>query len=645
MAEKQTRPAVMKGPGGRGVPTGVKMDKDAMGHLKRLTKLTFEGYKFHLLFVVLFIIVSALANVRGTLFIKTLLDSYIVPFIGQQNPDMSGLLFALAQMAGIYLVGIISTYAYNRIMMYVAQGTLKKVRDNMFKHMQSLPIKYFDTHSHGELMSLYTNDTDTLRQMLGQTIPQIINSTVTIISVGASMLFLSWQLSIITLIMVVVMITATKKVGGMSGAYFGRQQYDLSKLNGYIEEMMDGQKVVKVFTHENKAKEEFDQFNENLCESATKANGFANIIGPISTNLGHLNFSLTAMAGSIMAIGGIGGLTIGSIASFLQLVRSFNMPISQITQQFNTIVMALAGAGRIFSVMDEVPEVDDGFVTLVRAIEKEDGTIVEVDEDLNSWAWKYPHKDGERITYTMLKGDVVFDDVDFGYNDDKIVLHNISLFAKPGQKIAFVGATGAGKTTITNLINRFYDIQDGKIRYDGININKIKKADLRHSLGIVLQDTHLFTGTIMENIRYGNLEASDEEVVAAAKIANAHGFIKHLPEGYNTLLTSDGDGLSQGQRQLLSIARAAVANPPVLILDEATSSIDTRTESIIQGAMDALMYNRTVFVIAHRLSTVRNSNAIMVLEQGRIIERGDHESLIAEKGEYYQLYTGAFELE
>lgn len=633
------------GPGGG--PRGgkpMKLDKQSGKTLARLFGIIFENYKFHFVAVIAFIFISALANVRGTMFLKTLIDTYIAPYIGMQNPDMSGLKNALFKMAGIYARGIVSTFSYNMIMMYVTQGTLKKIRDKMFRHMQTLPIRYFDTHTHGDLMSRYTNDVDTLRQMISQTIPQLVNSSITIVSVAISMFTLSWQMTLVSFFMVFLMLKVSSKVGAMSGMYFAKQQANVGKVNGYIEEMMDGQKVVKVFTHEDKAKEEFDALNEELCDSMTKANSYANIMGPISSNMGHLNFTVIAIVGGLMAINGLGTVTVGTIASFLQLVRSFNMPIQQVTQQFNTVVIAMAGAGRIFEIMDEKSETDEGNIDLVRAKENRDGTIVEIDYDNNTWAWRIPMPDGT-YQYVPVTGNVVFDDVDFGYTDDKPVLHNVSLYAKPGQKIAFVGSTGAGKTTITNLINRFYDIQDGKIRYDGININRIKKSALRKSLGIVLQDTHLFTGTIMENIRYGNLYATDEEVMAAAQIANADGFIRHLPDGYNTELTGDGASLSQGQRQLLAIARAAVANPPVLILDEATSSIDTRTELIVQSAMDALMYGRTVFVIAHRLSTVRNSNAIMVLEHGRIIERGDHDDLIKQGGRYYRLYTGNLELD
>ena len=636
-----------KGPGNRGNIQArgkmMKLDEKSKKSLFRLFGIIFKNYKFHFMLVIVCIFISALANLRGTLFLKTLIDTYIAPFIGMQNPDMSGLLNALITMACIYGVGILSTFTYNIIMMFVTQGTLKRLRDDMFTHMQTLPIKFFDTNTHGELMSRYTNDVDTLRQMTSQTVPQLVNSLVTIVSVVVSMVVLSWQMTIVSFVTVFAMIKISTKIGIMSGMYFAKQQANVGKLNGFIEEMTEGQKVVKVFTHEDISKEEFDKLNEELCHSMTQANKFANVMGPVSNNMGHLNFSLIAILGGFLAISGIGTITPGTIASFLMLVRSFNGPIQQVTQQFNTVVMAMAGATRIFDIMDQKPEVDQGNITLVRAKHNDDGTVEETTEATNSWAWKVPQETGHKLV--PLKGDVVFTDVNFGYTDEKMVLHNISLYAKPGQKIAFVGSTGAGKTTITNLINRFYDIQDGKIRYDGLNINEIKKADLRHSLGIVLQDTHLFTGTIMENIRYGRLDATDEEVIAAAKIANAHSFIMHLPEGYNTELTQDGASLSQGQRQLIAIARAAVANPPVLILDEATSSIDTRTESIIQNAMDSLMQGRTVFVIAHRLSTVRNSNAIMVLENGQIIERGDHDDLIKQGGRYYQLYTGNLELE
>lgn len=627
-----------KGPGPKRKP------KNSMKTLKRLLNYIFKEYKLNFLFVIILILISSLATIASTLFLKTLIDTYIMPYLGQSNIDFMPLVKAIGIMAIIYYIGTLSTYLYSRIMVFISQGTLKKIRDDLFEHMEKLPIGYFDTNPHGEIMSLYTNDTDTLRQMISQSLPQLISSIITLVSVFISMIILSVPLTLVAIFMIFVMFKTIKTIGGKSAMYFGKQQKDLSKVNGYIEEMMEGQKVVKVFCHEEETKIKFDELNEYLRDSADKANTFANILMPIMGNLGYINYVLTAIVGGVLAIGGIGGFTLGSLASFLQLTRTLNQPIGQMSQQFNSVIMALAGAERIFEMLDEEHEVDEGYVTLVNAKIKEDGSIEEVKERTGIWAWKHPHSDGS-ITYTRLLGDVVFDDVDFGYNEKKIILHNIDLFAKPGQKIAFVGATGAGKTTITNLINRFYDIQDGKIRYDGININKIKKDDLRRSLGIVLQDTHLFTGTIADNIRYGKLDATDEEVYAAAKLANADTFIKHLPQGYNTIISGDGASLSQGQRQLLSIARAAIANPPVLILDEATSSIDTRTEAIVQDGMDKLMEGRTVFVIAHRLSTIKNSDVIMVLDQGRIIERGDHEDLIDKKGKYYQLYTGAFELE
>ena len=575
---------------------------------------------------------------------QQLIDNYIVPMMSQSSPDFGPLTKALIKLAMFYVAGILMTYTYNRIMVNVSQGTMKKIRIDLFTHMESLPIKYFDTHAHGDIMSIYTNDTDTLRQMIGQSMPQLVNSAVTIVSVFVSMIILNIPLTILTVIMVGFMMFTTGKVASKAGTYFGKQQKSIGELNGFIEEMMEGQKVVKVFCHENESIERFNELNEELFNSSNSANGFANILMPINNNLGNLGYVVCAICGSILAIGGFGSFTLGGLASFLQLNKSFTQPISQVSQQLNAVVMALAGAERVFNLMDEKPEVDDGVVTLVNAKEDKDGNIEECEEHTGVWAWKYPRKDGS-TTLTKLQGNVVFNDVDFGYNEEKTILHHIKLYAEPGQKIAFVGATGAGKTTITNLINRFYDIQDGKIRYDGININKIKKADLRRSLGIVLQDTHLFTGTVADNIRYGKLDATDEEVMNAAKLANAHGFISRLPQGYDTVLTGDGGSLSQGQRQLLAIARAAIADPPVLILDEATSSIDTRTEHLVQDGMDRLMHGRTTFVIAHRLSTVRNSDAIMVLELGRIIERGNHQSLIAKGGKYHQLYTGAFELE
>ena len=640
-------------PGPMGGPGGPHGKHGAMGrprpNLKKGTVRRmlsyFKKYKIHMFAVLVCIIVSAIAGVAGSLFLRTLIDGHIKPMLEQNSSDFSGLLFAILQMIAIYALGIVSTFLYSYIMVIVSQGILKKVRDDMFSHMQTLPIKYFDTHTHGDIMSHYTNDTDTLRQMLSQSIPQIISSVFTIVFVFCSMVYINWLLTIFVLISVVFMMFVTKKIGEKSGKYFAKQQQSLGDVNGYIEEMINGQKVVKVFCHEEKAKETFDEKNEALCENATQANKFANIMGPVMGNLGNFQYVFVAVIGGALAVANLPflALTLGDVAAFLQLSKSFTMPINQVAQQFNSIIMALAGAERIFDLMDEKPEEDNGYVTLVNA-EYKDGVLTECERRTGVWAWKHPHKDGT-LTYAEVKGDVTLSDVDFGYVPEKTVLHNVSVYAKPGQKVAFVGSTGAGKTTITNLINRFYDIADGKIRYDGININKIKKADLRRSLGVVLQDVNLFTGTVMDNIRYGRLNATDEECIAAAKLANAHGFIEMLPDGYNTMLKGNGSGLSQGQRQLISIARAAVADPPVMILDEATSSIDTRTEAIVQKGMDSLMQGRTVFVIAHRLSTVQNSDVIMVLEHGRIIERGDHDSLIAEHGKYYQLYTGAFELE
>ena len=612
--------------------------------LMRLLSYVWNYYKVECVFVAIGIAVSSLAAVAGNLFIKNLIDDYIMPFLSENNPSFAPLVRALLIMAGIYYIGTFATFLYARLMVNVTQGTLKRIRDDMFTHMERLPIKYFDTHAHGDIMSCYTNDTDTLRQMISQSIPQMLSSVITIVSTFISMIVLSIPLTLLIIVMVAVMVGAVRKIGSQSGKYFIRQQKDLGVLNGYIEEMMEGQKVVKVFCHEEETKKKFYELNDGLFDSAKNANIYANILMPVMANLGNINYVITLAVGSILAINGVGGLTLGALASFLQLTRSFNMPITQVSQQFNSIIMALAGAERVFDLLDEPVEEDHGYVTLVNAVEEPDGTLKESPVRTGIWAWKHPHQADGTITYEKLQGDVVFNGVDFGYTDDKIVLHDIKMYAKPGQKVAFVGATGAGKTTITNLINRFYDIQDGKIRYDGININKIKKPDLRRSLGMVLQDTHLFTGTVADNIRYGKLDATDEEVIAAAKLANAHYFITKLPQGYDTVLSGDGSERSQGERQLLAIARAAIADPPVLILDEATSSIDTRTETIVQSGMDKLMKGRTVFVIAHRLSTIKNSDVIMVLDQGRIIERGDHESLLAEKGRYYQLYTGAFEL-
>lgn len=643
MSQNNAKPRIINGPGGRrGVP-GVKPNKDSLKTLKRLLAYVLKEYKFLFFFVAITIVISSIANVIGTLFLRNLIDDYIVPLLNTSGADFVPLFKALATIAFIYFIGVLSTYIYSRIMITISQGSLKRLRDDMFSHMETLPISFFDTHSHGDLMSLYTNDTDALRQMISQGIPQLFSASITVFSVFISMLYISLPLTVIEILTIMAMLYAIKFIGQKSGKYFGLQQRDLGAINGYIEEMMEGQKVVKVFCHEEEAKVNFDKLNDTLQNSANNANKYANILMPVIGNIGYINYVFVAIFGAIIAIGSIFGLTLGGLASFLQLTRTFSQTVGQMSQQFNFVIMALAGAERIFKLLDEEKETDQGYVTLVNAKEDENGKIVETKEHTGIWAWKHPHGDGT-VTYTRLLGEVVFDDVDFGYNEEKIILHNIKLYAKPGQKIAFVGATGAGKTTITNLINRFYDIQDGKITYDGININKIKKDDLRRSLGIVLQDAHLFTGTVADNIRYGKLDATTEEVIAAAKLANAHQFIKHLQNGYDTVLTGDGGSLSQGQRQLLTIARAAIADPPVLILDEATSSIDTRTEAIVQEGMDKLMKGRTVFVIAHRLSTVKNSDVIMVLDQGRIIERGSHDDLIGQRGKYYQLYTGAFEL-
>lgn len=626
-------------PGPRG-PRGPKPKIKNPGKLfARLMGFIFKKYLPACIIVVICIFVSVLANVQGTMFTKNLIDDYIVPLLKTGSPDYGPLLAAMGRVAVFYGIGVISTFAYSKIMIYVSQGTIKNLRVELFSHMQDLPIRYFDSHAHGDIMSIYTNDIDTLRQLISQSLPQILNSAITVVSVFVSMVILNIPLTVLTIVMVIVTTVVTKKFAGFSSRYFLAQQRDLGKVNGFIEEMLNGQKLVKVFTHEQENIEAFDKINDELFESAYNANMYSNMLGPVNAQIGNLSYVLCALAGGVMALSGFGGLTLGKLASFLTFNKSFNMPISQVSQQFNSIIMALAGCDRIFSLLDETPETDEGYVSLVNAKE-ENGKLTETPEHTGLWAWKHTHQADGSVDYKKLEGDVVFDDVDFGYVPEKIVLHDVDLFATPGQKIAFVGTTGAGKTTITNLINRFYDIADGKIRYDGININKIKKADLRHSLGIVLQDTHLFTATVMENIRYGKLDATDDEVYAAARLANADTFIRQLPDGYNTVLTGDGANLSQGQRQLLAIARAAIADPPVLILDEATSSIDTRTERIVQDGMDKLMHGRTTFVIAHRLSTVRNSDCIMVLEQGRIIERGSHDELISKKGKYYQLYTG-----
>lgn len=619
-----------------------KKQRSSMYVLKRLLTYMVCNYKFSFLMVVICILIGAVATMQGMLFVQSLVDDYIMPLLNSENPDFTPLARALAGIVLFYLIGVAASYGYNRIMVNVSQGTMKKFRDELFKNMESLPIKYFDTHAHGDIMSVYTNDVDTLRQLFSQSIPQIINSAATLAATLVSMLVLNIPLTAVTLLMALAMLKVTTVFTGLSGKYFQKQQSDLGNVDGFIEEMMDGQKVVKVFCHEEKAIEDFKKLNNTLRDSADKANRYSNLLMPINANIGNLSYVLCAVAGALLALNHVTGMTVGTVIAFVGLNKNFTQPITQISQQLNFVVMAAAGAERVFALLDEKPEEDHGYVELVNAKENPDGTIAESETRTGIWAWKHPHRAQGTVTYEKMEGGIVFDGVDFGYDDDKMVLHDIKMYAHPGQKIALVGSTGAGKTTITNLINRFYDIQDGKIRYDGININKIKKKDLRRSLGMVLQDTHLFTGTVMENIRYGKLDASDEDCMAAAKLANADSFIRRLPDGYQTMLTGDGSNLSQGQRQLLAIARAAVADPPVLILDEATSSIDTRTEELVQAGMDALMKGRTTFVIAHRLSTIKNADCIMVMEQGRIIERGSHDELIAAKGKYYQLYTGNF---
>lgn len=620
--------------------TGKMSLRQQVSAMKRVLGYLLWDYKFSFFIVVICILGSALATLRGTLFMQSLIDDYIVPLTQAQTPDFSKLAAALVAVALTYGIGILCAYGYNRIMVNVSQGTMRNLRMELFQHMESLPIRYFDTHAHGDIMSIYTNDVDTLRQLISQSIPQLLNSFVTILTSFISMLVLDIPLTLLTLAMIGIMAFVTSKIAAKSAVYFAKQQRDLGAVNGYIEEMMEGQKVVKVFCHEAKSAEQFRRLNQELRESADKANTFSNITMPVNMSLGNISYVLCAVAGAIFALNGYLGLTLGTLVSFLTLNKNSTQPVSQISQQMNSIVMAMAGAQRIFDLMDEKAEVDNGYVELVNVKEKPDGSFSETGERTNIWAWKHPHQADGSVTYQKLEGDITFHDVDFGYEEGKVVLHNISLHAAPGRKIAFVGSTGAGKTTITNLLNRFYDIADGKIRYDGININKIQKGALRRSLGMVLQDTHLFTGTVMENIRYGRLDATDEECIAAAKLAHADGFIRRLPDGYQTILTGDGANLSQGQRQLLAIARAAVADPPVLVLDEATSSIDTRTETLVQKGMDGLMVGRTAFVIAHRLSTVKNSDCIMVMEHGRIVESGTHEQLLAGKGRYYQLYTG-----